>query len=65
MATLKKLTEIDANDAGTKTLELTVGPRYRDLVGFQINRVWPTARRRLIGPFIFYDRRIHTSGSRR
>lgn len=36
-------------------MELTVGPRYRDLVGFQINRVWPTARRRLIGPFIFYD----------
>lgn len=32
-----------------------VGPRYRDLVGFRINRVWPTARRRLVGPFVFYD----------
>jgi len=38
-----------------KLVELTVGPRYRDLVGFGINRVWPTARRRLIGPFVFYD----------
>lgn len=46
------MTENGEKDA---TLELTVGPRYRDLVGFQINRVWPTARRRLIGPFIFYD----------
>lgn len=36
-------------------IERSVGPRYRDLVGFQINRVWPTARRRLIGPFVFYD----------
>ncbi len=37
------------------SVELTVGPRLRDLVGFRINRVWPTARRRLVGPFIFYD----------
>jgi redox-sensitive bicupin YhaK (pirin superfamily) len=36
-------------------VELKVGPRLRDLVGFRINRVWPTARRRLVGPFIFYD----------
>ena len=34
---------------------LSVGPRYRDLLGFRINRVWPTARRRLIGPFVFFD----------
>jgi redox-sensitive bicupin YhaK (pirin superfamily) len=36
-------------------VELSVGPRHRDLAGFRINRVWPTARRRLVGPFIFYD----------
>ena len=36
-------------------VDLTVGPRYRELVGFRINRVWPTRRRRLVGPFIFYD----------
>jgi len=40
-------------------VELQVGPRHRDLVGFRINRVWPTARRRLIGPFIFYDHMLH------
>jgi redox-sensitive bicupin YhaK (pirin superfamily) len=27
----------------------------RPLGGLQVNRVWPTARRRLIGPFIFFD----------
>lgn len=36
-------------------VELAVSPRYRDLAGFRVNRVWPTARRRLVGPFIFYD----------
>lgn len=34
---------------------LVVGPRHRDLEGFTVNRVWPTARRRLIGPFVFFD----------
>jgi redox-sensitive bicupin YhaK (pirin superfamily) len=34
---------------------LTVGPRLRDLAGFAVNRVWPTARRRLVGPFVFFD----------
>lgn len=32
-----------------------VGPRLRSLEGVTVNRVWPTARRRLIGPFIFLD----------
>lgn len=36
-------------------VDMVVNPRYRDLVGFQINRVWPTAQRRLVGPFIFFD----------
>ena len=36
-------------------VELVVGPRLRDLAGLTVNRVWPTARRRLIGPFIFLD----------
>jgi len=39
----------------TPPVELVVGPRYRDLAGFEVNRVWPTARRRLVGPFIFFD----------
>jgi redox-sensitive bicupin YhaK (pirin superfamily) len=36
-------------------VELVVGPRLRPLEGVTVNRVWPTARRRLIGPFIFLD----------
>ena len=34
---------------------LTLGPRFRDLAGMRVNRVWPTPQRRLIGPFVFYD----------
>lgn len=36
-------------------VELVVGPRIRPLGGLEVNRVWPTAKRRLIGPFIFLD----------
>jgi redox-sensitive bicupin YhaK (pirin superfamily) len=36
-------------------VDLVVGPRPRPLEGFTVNRVWPTPRRRLIGPFIFLD----------
>jgi redox-sensitive bicupin YhaK (pirin superfamily) len=36
-------------------VETVVGPRLRSLEGLTVNRVWPTARRRLIGPFIFLD----------
>lgn len=36
-------------------VELVVGPRHRPLGGLTVNRVWPTARRRLVGPFIFFD----------
>lgn len=37
------------------SVEIVVGPRLRPLEGVTVNRVWPTARRRLIGPFIFLD----------
>ena len=36
-------------------VDLVVGPRPRPLEGLTVNRVWPTPRRRLIGPFIFFD----------
>lgn len=36
-------------------VDLVVGPRLRPLEGVTVNRVWPTVRRRLIGPFIFLD----------
>jgi hypothetical protein len=31
-------------------------PNARDIGGFQVRRALPTARRRLVGPFIFFDR---------
>ena len=41
--------------AASSVVELAVGPRLRPLGGLEVNRVWPTARRRTIGPFIFFD----------
>ncbi|HXK17008.1 MAG TPA: pirin family protein, partial [Polyangiaceae bacterium] len=35
--------------------ELLIEARSRDLGGFMVRRVLPSAERRLVGPFIFYD----------
>lgn len=37
-------------------IELMVIPNARDIGGFQVRRALPTAKRRLVGPFIFFDR---------
>jgi redox-sensitive bicupin YhaK (pirin superfamily) len=37
------------------TLALTIDARTRDLGGFTVRRLLPTARRRMVGPFIFFD----------
>ena len=37
-------------------IELMVIPNARDIGGFEVRRALPTARRRLVGPFIFFDR---------
>ena len=39
----------------SQSIELVIEPRVRDLGGFEVRRVLPHARRRLIGPFIFFD----------
>ncbi len=36
-------------------IELIIEPRSRDLGGFQVGRVLPFAKRRTVGPFIFFD----------
>ena len=38
-----------------KTLDLVIDQRRRDLGGFEVGRVLPYARRRMVGPFIFFD----------
>ncbi len=37
-------------------VELMVIPNAKDIGGFEVRRALPTARRRLVGPFIFFDR---------
>lgn len=37
-------------------IETLIIPNARDIGGFEVRRALPTARRRLVGPFIFFDR---------
>ena len=36
-------------------IELVINSRRRDLGGFEVGRVLPWAKRRMVGPFIFFD----------
>jgi len=40
---------------GCKALETVIEPRPRDLGGFEVRRVLPSAQRRSVGPFVFFD----------
>jgi len=37
-------------------IDLVIEPRRRDLGGFEVGRVLPFAKRRMVGPFVFFDR---------
>jgi redox-sensitive bicupin YhaK (pirin superfamily) len=39
----------------TGPVELVIEPRERDLGAFSVRRLLPVARRRMVGPFIFFD----------
>ena len=39
----------------SNTIELLIEDRQRDLGGFTVGRVLPYAKRRTVGPFIFFD----------
>lgn len=41
--------------AGCDAFELLLQPRDKDLGGFSVRRVLPTAQRRMVGPWIFFD----------
>ena len=48
--------EPDSNIAPRcKALEAVIVPRARDLGGFEVRRVLPSAQRQMVGPFIFFD----------
>ena len=38
-----------------EVLDLVIDKRQRDLGGFEVGRVLPFAKRRMVGPFIFLD----------
>jgi redox-sensitive bicupin YhaK (pirin superfamily) len=43
-------------DAGScDAIEQVIVPRARDLGGFEVRRALPSARRQMVGPFIFFD----------
>lgn len=41
--------------SGCGAVELIIQPREKDLGGFSVRRVLPTAKRKLVGPWIFFD----------
>ncbi len=41
---------------GSDQIELMVVANAKDIGGFEVRRALPTAKRRLVGPFIFFDR---------
>jgi len=43
------------NPGNCPPVETVIVPRSRDLGGFDVRRVLPSSRRRMIGPFIFFD----------
>src|SRR5262249_53054851 len=47
--------EPECKDARAPSIELAIEARLRDLGGFSVRRVLPSMRRRLVGPFIFFD----------
>ena len=36
-------------------IDLVIDQRRKDLGGFEVGRVLPYARRRMVGPFVFFD----------
>jgi redox-sensitive bicupin YhaK (pirin superfamily) len=44
------------DSAAVNSIELMVVPNAKDIGGFEVRRALPTAKRRLVGPFIFFDR---------
>lgn len=39
----------------TDAIDMIIEPRRRDLGGFTVGRVLPFAKRRMVGPFVFFD----------
>ncbi|MBU2955888.1 pirin family protein [Marinobacter sp. F3R08] len=47
--------ECSSNNATCDSVQLILTPRITDLGGFSVRRLLPTAKRKMIGPWIFFD----------
>jgi len=45
----------DSADAPCSAIEVILSPRVADLGGFSVRRLLPTAKRKMVGPWIFFD----------
>jgi redox-sensitive bicupin YhaK (pirin superfamily) len=43
-------------DGAASAIETVIVPRTRDLGGFEVRRALPSVERRMVGPFVFFDR---------
>jgi len=43
------------DEIGEDAIETLIVPRSRDIGGFEVRRALPSPRRRMVGPFIFFD----------
>lgn len=49
------LQAVDPDAVDPDAIETLIIPRSRDIGGFEVRRALPSARRRMVGPFIFFD----------
>lgn len=55
MSTLQELDPDCYASENPDAVELTIVPRARDIGGFEVRRALPSAKRQMVGPFIFWD----------
>ncbi len=55
MSTLQELDPDCYAEGRLDAVDLTIVPRARDIGGFEVRRALPSAKRQMIGPFIFWD----------
>jgi redox-sensitive bicupin YhaK (pirin superfamily) len=49
------MSPVDKESDPVASIEIEIPARQRDLGGFHVGRVLPSAQRRMVGPFIFFD----------
>ncbi|WP_306249687.1 pirin family protein [Parvularcula sp. IMCC14364] len=52
---MTQLTVTSDHHQDPASLDIVIAPRARDIGGFEVRRALPYAKRRMVGPFIFFD----------